>query len=125
MSTTIKNLAKETVKKSFSPNRTFFRLSENIPSIQHARAVFKSLGNYGEMVEYKVMRVSRVRVVFIRVIEIYKLIEISVLRHLNIFVMDLLYIKILRMLIELLVINLSRWNLNYSINLWMSRSRKH
>ncbi|KAG2192529.1 uncharacterized protein EV154DRAFT_503839 [Mucor mucedo] len=56
MSTTLKTVATETVKKSFTPSRTFFRLSETIPSIQHARAVFKTLGSYGEMVEYKVMR---------------------------------------------------------------------
>lgn len=61
MSSTLKTVATETVKKSFTPSRTFFRLSETIPSIQHARAVFKTLGSYGEMVEYKVMRVSATR----------------------------------------------------------------
>lgn len=85
MSTTIKNIATETVKKSFSPSRTFFRLSENIPSIQHARAVFKTLGSYGEMVEYKVMRVR----LFLYYYKIAVLIILySAQRHLNIFVMD-------------------------------------
>jgi hypothetical protein len=56
--TTIKNVGNQVISKTFSPTRTFFRVSENIPSIQHARAVFKTLGAYGEMAEYKVMRVS-------------------------------------------------------------------
>lgn len=54
----VKNIARQAVNKTISPNRAFFRVSENIPSIQHARAVFKTLGGYGEMVEYKVLRVS-------------------------------------------------------------------
>jgi hypothetical protein len=49
---------KHTVNKTFSPTRSFFRVSQNIPTIQHARAVIKTLGSYGEMVEYKFMRVS-------------------------------------------------------------------
>ncbi|KAI8063002.1 hypothetical protein BDF21DRAFT_402743 [Thamnidium elegans] len=52
----VKNIATQAVNRTISPSRTFFRVSENIPSIQHARAVFKTLGSYGEMVEYKVMR---------------------------------------------------------------------
>ncbi|KAI9366438.1 hypothetical protein BD770DRAFT_335549 [Pilaira anomala] len=46
----------QTVQKTLSPKRAFFNVSENIPTIQHARAVFKTLGAYGDMLEYKVMR---------------------------------------------------------------------
>lgn len=56
MSTTLKNASQQVLSKTIQPTRTFFRVSENIPSIQHARAVFKTLGTYGDMVEYKVMR---------------------------------------------------------------------
>jgi hypothetical protein len=44
--------------KTFAPTRAFFRVSQPISSIRQAREVFKTLGNYGEMVEYKVMRVT-------------------------------------------------------------------
>lgn len=54
----VNNIATQAVRKSVSPSRAFFRVSENISSIQQARAVFKTLGSYGEMVEYKVLRVS-------------------------------------------------------------------
>ncbi|GAA5811950.1 hypothetical protein MFLAVUS_005397 [Mucor flavus] len=52
----VKDIATQAVRKSVSPSRAFFRVSENISSIQQARAVFKTLGSYGEMVEYKVLR---------------------------------------------------------------------
>ncbi|KAI8884916.1 hypothetical protein K501DRAFT_247019 [Backusella circina FSU 941] len=41
---------------AYTPTRAFFRLSKQINSVGQARAVFKTLGSYGEMVEYKVMR---------------------------------------------------------------------
>lgn len=53
----VKNIT-QAVRKTLTPKRTFFNVSENIPTIQHARAVFKTLGAYGDMLEYKVMRVS-------------------------------------------------------------------
>lgn len=58
MSSTLKSASQQVLNKTIQPTRTFFRVSENIPSIQHARAVFKTLGSYGDMAEYKVMRVS-------------------------------------------------------------------
>lgn len=43
---------------SMTPTRLFFRLSQKVPSINHARAVFATIGKFGDMVEYKFMRVS-------------------------------------------------------------------
>ncbi|KAI9495680.1 hypothetical protein BDB00DRAFT_742883, partial [Zychaea mexicana] len=42
--------------RTISPTRLFFRTSQVVPSMAHARSVFKTLGEYGEMVEYKIMR---------------------------------------------------------------------
>lgn len=43
----------------FSPIRYFFRTSQNIPSITHARAMAKEFNKLGDLVEYKFIRVSR------------------------------------------------------------------
>lgn len=45
----------------FSPVRFFFRASQNIPSITHARAIAKEFSRFGELVEYKFIRVCRDR----------------------------------------------------------------
>lgn len=59
MSTTLKNVTTQAVtKSSFSPSRTFFRVSEQVNNINQARVVIKTLGSYGDMVEYKFMRVK-------------------------------------------------------------------
>lgn len=44
--------------QKITPTRTFFKVSNNIPSVAHAREIFKVLGKYGEMVEYKALRVK-------------------------------------------------------------------
>ncbi|KAI9312079.1 hypothetical protein BX666DRAFT_1833272, partial [Dichotomocladium elegans] len=41
---------------TMSPTRMFFRSSQKITSMAHARAVFKALGQYGDLVEYKFNR---------------------------------------------------------------------
>ncbi|KAI9014462.1 hypothetical protein CLU79DRAFT_766892 [Phycomyces nitens] len=38
------------------PKSAFFHVSETIASLDQARAVFKKLGQYGEMIEYKFQR---------------------------------------------------------------------
>lgn len=58
MATTLKTAASQLTKSTITPTRAFFRVSENIPSVAHAREIFKALGKYGDMVEYKVLRVS-------------------------------------------------------------------
>ncbi|CAO3690004.1 unnamed protein product [Umbelopsis vinacea] len=40
----------------FSPVQFFFRASQNIPSITHARAIAKEFSRFGELVEYKFIR---------------------------------------------------------------------
>ncbi|KAG2182534.1 hypothetical protein INT43_007465 [Umbelopsis isabellina] len=40
----------------FSPIRYFFRTSQNIPSITHARAIAKEFNKLGDLVEYKFIR---------------------------------------------------------------------
>ncbi|GAB5591437.1 hypothetical protein Unana1_06337 [Umbelopsis nana] len=40
----------------FSPVRFFFRTSDNIPSLTHARAIAKEFGKFGDLVEYKFIR---------------------------------------------------------------------
>ena len=57
MSTTSAATATATAARTISPTRMFFRTSRTIPSMAHARSVFKQLGEYGEMVEYKFLRV--------------------------------------------------------------------
>lgn len=106
MSTTLKNASQQVLSKTIQPTRTFFRVSENIPSIQHARAVFKTLGTYGDMVEYKVMRVSMQTIEaraskrsFVLTFHFFH-IFCSAPKRLNIFVMDLLYIKTRKTLIR-------------------------
>ncbi|KAI8146443.1 hypothetical protein BJV82DRAFT_493464, partial [Fennellomyces sp. T-0311] len=42
--------------RTISPTRMFFRTSQPIASMAHARSVFKTLGEYGEMIEYKFLR---------------------------------------------------------------------
>lgn len=42
---------------AMTPTRMFFRTSQTIPSMAHARTVFKALGEYGDMIEYKFLRV--------------------------------------------------------------------
>ncbi|KAG2196309.1 hypothetical protein INT46_005833 [Mucor plumbeus] len=56
MATTLKTAASQLTKSTITPTRAFFRVSENIPSVAHAREIFKTLGKYGDMVEYKVLR---------------------------------------------------------------------
>lgn len=46
--------------KGIRPTRTFVKLSRPLINIGEARAVFRVLADYGEMVEYKIMRVKRV-----------------------------------------------------------------
>ncbi|KAI8379223.1 uncharacterized protein BYT42DRAFT_475940, partial [Radiomyces spectabilis] len=41
--------------------RFFFRVSQPIHSLEQARAVFKTLGSYGDMIEYKFMRCPETR----------------------------------------------------------------
>ncbi|KAI7847666.1 hypothetical protein BDC45DRAFT_339810 [Circinella umbellata] len=55
MSTTAAT-ATASAARTISPTRMFFRTSKPIPSMAHARSVFKQLGEYGEMVEYKFLR---------------------------------------------------------------------
>ena len=57
MSTTSAATATATAAHTLSPTRMFFRTSRTIPSMAHARSVFKQLGEYGEMIEYKFLRV--------------------------------------------------------------------
>ncbi|CEG70276.1 hypothetical protein RMATCC62417_06205 [Rhizopus microsporus] len=47
------SLIKSTV---FSPMRVFFRVSTSIPSMKHAREIFRVLGEYGDMIEYRFIR---------------------------------------------------------------------
>ena len=42
---------------AMTPTRMFFKTSQTIPSMAHARTVFKALGQYGDMIEYKFLRV--------------------------------------------------------------------
>ncbi|KAI8640210.1 hypothetical protein BD408DRAFT_420119 [Parasitella parasitica] len=56
MATTLKTAATQLTKNKITPTRIFFRLSSDITSVAQAREVFKTLGKYGDMVEYKVMR---------------------------------------------------------------------
>lgn len=50
--------AANTIRNSaMTPTRMFFRTSQTIPSMAHARTVFKALGEYGDMIEYKFLRV--------------------------------------------------------------------
>lgn len=42
---------------AMTPTRMFFKTSQTIPSMAHARTVFKALGEYGDMIEYKFLRV--------------------------------------------------------------------
>lgn len=58
MASTLKAAATQATKSTITPTRAFFRVSDNIPSVAHAREVFKTLGSYGDMVEYKLLRVS-------------------------------------------------------------------
>ncbi|KAI8373873.1 hypothetical protein BD560DRAFT_368646 [Blakeslea trispora] len=43
-------------RTSISPTRTFFRIPRKISTVDHAREIFKVLGSYGDMAEYKIMR---------------------------------------------------------------------
>ncbi|CAO0790121.1 unnamed protein product [Mucor circinelloides] len=56
MASTLKAAATQATKSTITPTRAFFRVSENIPSVAHAREIFKTLGSYGDMVEYKLLR---------------------------------------------------------------------
>ncbi|GAN08831.1 hypothetical protein MAM1_0226d08348 [Mucor ambiguus] len=56
MASTLKAAATQATKSTITPTRAFFRVSDNIPSVAHAREVFKTLGSYGDMVEYKLLR---------------------------------------------------------------------
>ncbi|KAI8090113.1 uncharacterized protein B0P05DRAFT_529397 [Gilbertella persicaria] len=56
----IKTVANTT--RSISPTRTFFRLPITIQNIDHARAIFKTLSSYGDMIEYKFMRCPETQV---------------------------------------------------------------
>lgn len=58
MASTLKAAATQATKSTITPTRAFFRVSDSIPSVAHAREVFKTLGSYGDMVEYKLLRVS-------------------------------------------------------------------
>lgn len=42
---------------AISPVRFFFRASQNIPSIAHARAIAKEFNRFGDLLEYKFIRV--------------------------------------------------------------------
>ncbi|CDH50652.1 hypothetical protein RO3G_14671 [Lichtheimia corymbifera JMRC:FSU:9682] len=46
---------------AMTPTRMFFRTSQTIPSMAHARTVFKALGEYGDMIEYKFLRCPETR----------------------------------------------------------------
>lgn len=50
--------ATRTAGSLLKPYRVFFRTSQTPTSIQQARAVFDSLRQYGDLIEYKFMRVS-------------------------------------------------------------------
>ncbi|KAH8556159.1 hypothetical protein BGW37DRAFT_471313 [Umbelopsis sp. PMI_123] len=39
-----------------SPIRFFFRASQNIPSVTHARAIAKEFNRFGDLLEYKFIR---------------------------------------------------------------------
>ncbi|KAI8997903.1 hypothetical protein BDB01DRAFT_714573 [Pilobolus umbonatus] len=45
-----------TAIKAFRPARSFFRVSSDIQNITQGREIFKVLGSYGELLEYKFMR---------------------------------------------------------------------
>ncbi|ORZ02983.1 hypothetical protein BCR43DRAFT_482519 [Syncephalastrum racemosum] len=42
--------------KRILPTQIYFHASRPIPSLSHARSVFRSLGQFGEMAEYRFMR---------------------------------------------------------------------
>ncbi|KAL1933138.1 hypothetical protein VTP01DRAFT_8816 [Rhizomucor pusillus] len=50
--------AVRTAGSLLKPYRVFFRTSQTPTSIQQARAVFDSLRQYGDLIEYKFMRCS-------------------------------------------------------------------
>ncbi|EIE89960.1 hypothetical protein RO3G_14671 [Rhizopus delemar RA 99-880] len=54
----MKTLLKTAAINNFSPVRVFFRVTGPIQSIEHAREIFRILGQFGNMVEYKFMRCS-------------------------------------------------------------------
>ncbi|KAI8977601.1 hypothetical protein BDF20DRAFT_808104, partial [Mycotypha africana] len=55
MTTPLKTIATK-YSKYLTPKRLLFRSSDNLQSLGQVREVFKQLGKYGEMAEYKVMR---------------------------------------------------------------------
>lgn len=55
----MKTLLKTAAINNFSPVRVFFRVTGPIQSIEHAREIFRILGQYGNMVEYKFMSWSK------------------------------------------------------------------
>ncbi|KAI8343936.1 hypothetical protein BC941DRAFT_364984 [Chlamydoabsidia padenii] len=50
-----KPIINSTITK-ITPTRAFFRTNRPIPTFSHARQVIKALAQYGDLVEYKVMR---------------------------------------------------------------------
>ncbi|CAO3661980.1 unnamed protein product [Rhizopus stolonifer] len=52
----MKGVLKAAATSNFSPVRIFFRVTATIPTIYHAREIFRILGQYGNMVEYKFTR---------------------------------------------------------------------
>ncbi|KAI9470824.1 MAG: hypothetical protein EXX96DRAFT_585858 [Benjaminiella poitrasii] len=56
MATPLKTLATGVTTKAFSPKRLFIQIPPQVPSVAHAREIFKTLGKYGDMVEYAIKR---------------------------------------------------------------------
>ncbi|KAI7902505.1 uncharacterized protein BX663DRAFT_561595 [Cokeromyces recurvatus] len=42
--------------KRFAPHKLFVQIPPQVPSIAHAREIFKTLGKYGPMIEYTIKR---------------------------------------------------------------------
>lgn len=69
--------------KRILPTQIYFHASRPIPSLSHARSVFRSLGQFGEMAEYRFMRVRLKQKLYFRTDK-----DNSVLRHRNTCNMD-------------------------------------
>ncbi|KAI8084670.1 uncharacterized protein BX664DRAFT_337528 [Halteromyces radiatus] len=41
---------------TITPTRAFFRVNQELSTLAQSRQVFKALGEYGDLVEYKVLR---------------------------------------------------------------------
>ncbi|KAG0168762.1 hypothetical protein DFQ28_004315 [Apophysomyces sp. BC1034] len=54
-------MLKQAASKMARPRSTFFRVSQKIPTMEHAREVVRALRSQGELVEYKFMRCPETR----------------------------------------------------------------